>query len=53
MEFTFKQKSKIITQGTQRLINISNIFHDEIKKRKLLGKDLNITIILDDDVEIP
>ncbi len=53
MGFTFTQKSKIITQGTQRLINISNKFHDQLKEMHLLGKDLKITVTLDDDIEIP
>ena len=51
MKFTINQESKIITQGDQRLINISKKFHESLVDKNLLKKDLKITIILDDDVE--
>ena len=52
MRYTFEQKSKIVTQGEQRLINIKKKFFDDLKEKKLLGRDLNITITLDDNVDV-
>jgi len=52
MEFTFHQQSKIVTQGEQKMINISKKFHRELKERHLLGRDLKITIKLSDDIEV-
>lgn len=52
MKFTIEQTSKIIKQGTQRMINISSKFHEDLIVKKLLGKDLNITITFDDDVKV-
>jgi len=52
MEFTFRQQSKIVTQGEQLMINISKKFHEDLKKRKLLKKDLKITISLSDNIEV-
>ncbi len=46
MEYTIKQKSKITTQGPQYLINIRKEFHEKLAQKHLLGKDLDVTIIL-------
>ena len=48
MQFTIEQKSKIVTQGEQKLINISKKFHQDLKNKKLLGRDLIITITFND-----
>ena len=48
MEFTIEQKSKISIQGPQLHLNIKKKFHDELKKKKLLGKDLQVTITFSD-----
>ena len=44
MKFTIEQKSKINTQGPALHVNIKKEFHQELDDKKLLGKDLNITI---------
>ena len=50
MEFTIKQKAKISKQGVQYHINIQKKFHDKIIEKKLLGKDLDVIIVFNDEV---
>ena len=52
MKFTIEQKSKINTQGPALHVNILKKFHQKLRDKKLLGKDLNITIVFDDDVDV-
>lgn len=48
MKHTIEQISKINTQGSALHVHIKKEFHQELKKKGLLGKDLNITIIFED-----
>ena len=48
MKHTISQKSKINTQGPALHVNILKKFHQELRDKGLLGKDLNITIIFED-----
>lgn len=48
MKHTIEQKSKINTQGPALHVNIKKEFHQELREKGLLGKDLNITIIFED-----
>lgn len=51
MRHTISQKSKISKMGPALHVNILKKFHKELKKKKLLGKDLSITIIFEDVVD--
>jgi len=48
VKHTIEQISKINTQGPALHVNIPKKFHQELKDKGLLGKDLNITIIFED-----
>ena len=48
MKHTIEQKSKISTQGPALQVNIKKQFHQELRDKGLLGKDLNITITFED-----
>ena len=44
MEYTIKQKAKIISQGPQYIINLRKEFHQKFEQKKLFNKALEITI---------
>ncbi len=51
MRHTIKQKSKISKMGPALHVNILKKYHKELKRKKLLGKDLNITLVFEDAVD--
>lgn len=48
MKYTIEQKSKISKMGPALHVNIPKKYHQELEEKKLLGKDLNITIVFED-----
>lgn len=52
MNYIIEQESKINKQGEQLKICISKKFYDELRKKKLLGKDLKIKISLSDELDV-
>jgi len=48
MEVSIEQKSKICKQGIRYHINIRKKFHQKIIDKKLLGRDLKVTITFND-----